>query len=324
MAWCHLFAAKAGEGRLVVGVDRSSAAVTTTAGGTTTGSTTAGTAPSTGLTTAATGRLATASATTTATTTAATATLLGSLNEAVLKLDDLLLLALTLALGLATGAGEVILGLLDEFLGLVPLLVESRALVGLADLQGIGSKSGLLLGLLDKVVGVRDGLILLLGLSSRGGGVSLSILGISLGDGLGGLLVLELGLTLVATPSLSSSLVGTTVGGGLAVALVLSAWVAGTTATTDTGLGTTTGVSGVQLGITRTLIAGSTNITVAERTIVAGDLAGRGKALRGALHGVSLRLLDDSGRLLGSVVLIFNRVAEQVVHVLSNDRHLVV
>jgi hypothetical protein len=206
----HLFAAEAGEGRLVVGVDGSSAAVTTTAGSTTTGSTATGTAPSTGLTTATAGRLATATTTATATAATATATLLGSLDEAVLELDNLLLLALTLALGLAARAGEVILGLLDELLGLVPLLVESRALVGLADLQGIGSKSGLLLSLLDKVVGIRDGLVLLLGLSGRGGGVSLSVLGVGLGDGLGGLLVLELSLTLVATPSLGSSLVGTT------------------------------------------------------------------------------------------------------------------
>lgn len=58
-------------------------------------------------------------------------------------------------------------------------------------------------------------------------------------------------------------------------------------------------------------------------TIVAGDLAGRGKALRGALHGVSLRLLDDSGRLLGSVVLIFNRVACRKIERVSNQLVLV-
>jgi hypothetical protein len=216
----HLVASQARESRLVVGVDGSSAAGTGTATATTevtTGGATGGTATTT-LTTA-TATLATTTArelaTGTTASTAALATLAGRLDEAVLELDELLLLALTLALSLAAGTGEedLVLLALDELLGVGPLLVLLGALVGLADLQGVFLlESELLLGQLGEVVGVRDGLVLLLsgGLVDRGGILGTSLLLIGLGDLLASLLVLQLSLTLSGTPRKSSLLVGAT------------------------------------------------------------------------------------------------------------------
>lgn len=226
----RLFSSEAGESGLVVGVDGSSAAAgsaattataevaTEVATGTATGTTTA-TALTTTLATATT-TLATATAgelatgTTTAATTLATVGALGRLDEAVLELDDLLRLALALALGLATGTGEEdLLLVLDEFLGAGPLLVGLGALVGLADLQGVlVLESELLLDLLGEVVGVGDGLVLLLDGSGilRGGVLGNGLLDVGLGNVLALDLVLQLGLAFGGTPRESSLLVGTT------------------------------------------------------------------------------------------------------------------
>jgi hypothetical protein len=138
------------------------------------------------------------------------------LNEAVLDLDELLLLALTLALGLTAGAGEedLLLLTLDKFLRGGPLLVGLGSLVGLAHLQGVLLlQSKLLLGLLSEVVGVRDGLILRLCLDLVGGSssstLSSGILLVGLGNRLGGLLILQLGLAFGGAPGESSLLVRT-------------------------------------------------------------------------------------------------------------------
>lgn len=212
-------ASQARESGLVVGVDGRSAAGTrgtaTAAAEVTTGTAT-GATTTTSLTTA-TATLATTTARELATgTTAAAATLTtlaGGLDETVLELDELLLLALALALGLAAGAGEedlILLGL-DELLGVGPLLVGLGSLVGLADLEGVLLLEGkLLLGLLGEVVGIGDGLVLLLDGSLLSGGIlgdGLLLLG--LGDLLADDLILQLGLTLSGTPRESSLLVGT-------------------------------------------------------------------------------------------------------------------
>lgn len=70
----------------------------------------------------------------------------------------------------------------------------------------------LLLGLLGEVVGVGDGLVLLLGgsLLSGGGILGTGVLLVGLGDLLAGLLILQLGLALSGAPRESSLLVGTT------------------------------------------------------------------------------------------------------------------
>lgn len=206
--------AEAGEGRLVLGVDVSSSRATAT--GTTTGTTLA--AATTAVTTASTttaAAAATVTTVTTVTTVAAVATVATvatvtttvtaagalSLDEARVKVDSLLDLALTLAELLASRGGDVLLLVVLEGGGASPLLVELAALVGLTDL--VATKSELLLGLLGEVVGVRDGLVLRF--SGLGIGISGGVL-VALGNSLAGLLVLELGITLVGAPALSSLL----------------------------------------------------------------------------------------------------------------------
>jgi hypothetical protein len=194
---CNRLSAEAGESVLIAGVDSRGVTAATTGG---TATATALTA-STTLTTAATG----AAASTTGT---ATGTVL--LNEGVVDVDDSLLLALTLALGLAgAGSDEVLSLVLDELLGSGPLLVGLGALVGLADVES-AAKSSLLLSLLGEVVLVGDILVLRLGgvldtLTVLGNG----LLQLGLGDLLASLLVLLLSSTLLGAPRLGSLLLGT-------------------------------------------------------------------------------------------------------------------
>lgn len=196
---------KAGEGALVAGVQ----------GGVLAGAaTTLSTTTSAALTASATLTTASARATTATTatvTSVASVTTTGTvlLLEAVVDVDNGLLLALTLALGLATATGEEILSiLLEEWLGGGPLLVGLAALVGLADLKL--AKSKLLLSLLGEVVLVGDVLVLRLARGLETFGIlSDSLLQFGLGDLLAGLLILLLGLTLLGTPRLGSLLLGT-------------------------------------------------------------------------------------------------------------------
>lgn len=195
--------AEAGEGRLIVGVDGSSLVLG--AGGTATGSTTGSTAGS------ATATAGIATGTTTAAASTTTSGTLG-LDETLVDLEDLLDLALTLALLLAGGASNELLGLvLLEGLGVGPLLVLNDTLVGLADLEGgLGLESGLLLSELGEVLRVGDVLLLLLLGDSLSGGLTLGggLLLLSLGDLLGGLLILQLGLALGGAPGKGSLLLG--------------------------------------------------------------------------------------------------------------------
>lgn len=204
-----LFAAEAGEGRLVLGVDGRGVVVTagaaargvvTAAGGVTaTGS--AATAALGAVTTVA--AAGTAARTATAATAGAAAGGALGLDVALVDLDDLLLLLLALALGLSAGAGHEVLLLALDLDGLAPLLVG--ALVGAADLEA-GVEGSLLLELLGEVVGVGDVLVLgLLGLL-LGGLLSGGLLLLALGDGLASLLVLELGVALGGTPAVSGLL----------------------------------------------------------------------------------------------------------------------
>lgn len=194
--------AQAGESVLVARVDGSVLAAATAGGATATALT-----ASTTLATATTGTT-TATAGTTGT---ATGTVL--LNEGVVNVDDSLLLALTLALGLAgAGGNEVLALILDESLGGGPLLVGLGTLVGLADLEVV-AKSKLLLSLLGEVVLVGDVLVLGLGglvntLTVLGNG----LLQLALSHLLTGDLILLLGSTLLGTPRLSSLLVGAAAG----------------------------------------------------------------------------------------------------------------
>lgn len=201
----HLVA-EAGEGRLIVGVDGSSLVLR--AGSTATGSAATGTTAGTAT---ATGTIAAGTTTGTATGTTTSGTL--RLDVALLDLEDLLDLALTLALLLAGGAGDELLSLLLlDGLGVGPLLVLNDTLVGLADLEsGLGLESGLLLGELGEVLGVGDVLLLLLLGGSLNGGLALSggLLLLRLGDLLTSLLILQLSLALGGAPGLGSLLLGT-------------------------------------------------------------------------------------------------------------------
>jgi hypothetical protein len=198
----NLVAAEAGESRLVTGVDSSVALSSSLRSAAATAAVTSTATVTTTLSASATSA-ATASAST-------TAGALG-LDETGVEVNGLLDLALSLALGLASGGGEVFLLLVLEGLGVGPLLVELAALVGLTDLEA-RLKSGLLLGLLGEIVFVRD---LLLGLLSSGGLsggglLSSGVLLLVLSDSLAGLLVLKLSLAFVSTPGLGSLLVGAT------------------------------------------------------------------------------------------------------------------
>jgi hypothetical protein len=214
---------QAGEGRGVAGVDGSAglAAAGGCTGGapvgalgasTAAGSVAASATKSALASPAAGGSISTAAAAS-ETSAGAAATRLGGLDEALVDVDDLLLLALTLTLGLATGAGnEVLFFILGDCLGVGPLLVLLAALVGLAGLGDTGAELELLLGLLGKVVGVGDAVVLRLSLGLLGGSWgSLALLLVSLGNGIAGLLILQLGIALVGAPAVAGLLLGVTV-----------------------------------------------------------------------------------------------------------------
>lgn len=196
--------AQARERRLVAGVEAGVGVAATGRAGTIA----TATASTSAIATAA-GTVTTAAATGATTAAAGTTTNLAGLDVALVDIDDLLLLALTLALGLASTAGNEIILILDESLGTGPLLVDLAALVGLADLQ-VTAKSQLLLGQLSEVLGVRDALVL----SLSGSGGVLGVLGVGLlqlrlSNSLASLLVLLLGLALLGAPALGSLLLGT-------------------------------------------------------------------------------------------------------------------
>jgi hypothetical protein len=217
--------AEAGEFLGVLGVDRGGAASRGTAWGTTSWATTATgrTVPSraTESTTLATegatlaalastaGSIATAAA-------AASRVARGLLDEALVNLDDLLLLALTGTLSLAgRGGDESLLLLLLELAGAGPLLVLLGALVGLASSSG-GERE--LLSLLDEVVGVRDGVVLLLllegaAVSVDGSGLAVlsqGDLAIGLSENFTGGLISALGLAGLTAPAVSDLLLRVT------------------------------------------------------------------------------------------------------------------
>lgn len=132
----------------------------------------------------------------------------------MVDLHNLLGLALTLTLSFSAGPGEVVIVVLfDKGLGAGPLLALLDALVRLADSQGVlGFESELLLGLLSEVVGKGDMLVLFGGLArlfislrlglSRSLSFNSSLLLLSLGNLLAGLLVLQLGLAFWTSPGL--------------------------------------------------------------------------------------------------------------------------
>lgn len=153
----------------------------------------------------------TASATASESTTSTALRALGGLDEALVDLDNGLLLALTLALGLSSGsADKVLLVLLGESFGVGPLLVDLGSLVGLAGLGNGAEQSSAGLLLLLEVVGV--GLAVVLGLDF-GGSNSVTVsrqgfLGLGAGNGITSLLISELSASLVGTPAMGSLLLG--------------------------------------------------------------------------------------------------------------------
>lgn len=155
---------------------------------------------------------------TTLSTTSSASTTLGTAAAGLLGLgvdgvevDKGLGLALTIAglvLGLSKEVGLLLLVLVNG-LGGLPLLVLAGALIGTADLGG-GAKGGLLLSKLGEVLIVGLGLLLLLGGDSGGiglGGVRVRrVDGILLGKLSTSKLIAQLGIALVGTPSVGSLL----------------------------------------------------------------------------------------------------------------------
>lgn len=309
---------------------------------TATGSTvTAWATGSTALATESTALTTTAWSITTATATASGIALLWGLDEALVDLNDLLLLALTGALGLATGTGnKLLLLLLLKSLSSSPLLVLLGTLVGLAGGGSLELQLGL--SLLDKVVSVRDVVVGLLLLESASVSVDWSALTILLdgdllvgvGISLTGLLGVELGLTIVSTPSLSSLLGGVT-SDVLGVAVVAWGWAG---ASTTSGLwATATSVEGVWGTGAILSWAGAVGVasgTGAESSLVATwstawssvGWSSWSLAWGAALVSASWGLIDDLHwwlwLLVGVLIVV---VAEKLVQVLGNDlrRHLV-
>jgi len=89
------------------------------------------------------------------------------LDEALVDFKELLLLALTLTLGLsARSSNKVFFLVLGDGFGVCPFLVLLAALIWLAGLRNSGTKCGLLLCELSKVISIRDAIVLWLGFSS--------------------------------------------------------------------------------------------------------------------------------------------------------------
>jgi hypothetical protein len=207
----NLVAAEAGEVLLVDGragraTGVATGSTTASSGGTATGGTvtTGSTVAATRATTATLGALTTTggAVTTGGTATAGSGAGAGRLNVAEVNVEEVLLLALLLALGLLGGTLDVsLLFGLGELLSGSPLLVELCALVGSA--LGLSGQS-LLLGLLGQVVGERLGVVGLLDLLS--GSLGLGLLG--LGDLLALALVVPGLLAALGTPALLDLLAG--------------------------------------------------------------------------------------------------------------------
>lgn len=203
----RLLAAQAGESTGVVGVDGGSAATSTTGAATREAVTTTGgtsTGSTAGSTTATVATLSTTATTVTTTASGAATALTGALGRLlplVVSDEEVLRLALALALLLASSRGDEVLGLfLDEGLGASPLLLllGVDTLVGLAS-RCAGVQGSLLLGLLSEV-GLESDLLGLRLLGLDLGILSLGVLLLGLSNGLTGLLVVELGSTLGGTP----------------------------------------------------------------------------------------------------------------------------
>jgi hypothetical protein len=148
----------------------------------------------------------------TATTETATSAALGSLNEALVNLKNLLLLTLTFALGLATGSSdEVLLLILVNWLGVGPLLILLATLVWLAGLRDTSAKLKLLLGKCGKVIGVGDAIILWFGLGLCISWRNLPFLLFCLGNSLTSLLILQFSIAFVCAPAMGDLLLRVTV-----------------------------------------------------------------------------------------------------------------
>jgi hypothetical protein len=200
-----LSGAEGGEGAGVINVDGGSTAVVLPSA--TRAASGSSRAVTTGSTTVTASTASTASAPVTTTT-------LPVVDEAGLDLEELLLLALTVA-GLFPGlASEVIAVLvaLVEGPGIGPLLVLAGSLVGTTDVGG-STKVGLLGGKLRKVLVVGLGLLLLLNGGSllALGGSGLTLASLLLGDLLTSKLVIPFARALGGTPALVGLLVGVAV-----------------------------------------------------------------------------------------------------------------
>jgi hypothetical protein len=190
-----LFTAQAGEVLLVDLDSRTSRGAATTTTFTARAITTSTTATST-TTTASSGTVATAT---------------GLLNEAHVDFEEVLLLALSLALALFFLRLDVVLllAVAFEFLGGLPFLVLAACVGGTGFLHA--EFAATLSSLLSEIVGIGLGLVGFLDSGSLAAFErSLRFGLLSFGDGFTGLFVVPLGIALLSTPALSDLLLGVT------------------------------------------------------------------------------------------------------------------
>jgi hypothetical protein len=141
-------------------------------------------------------------------------------DEALVNLEELLLLALALALGLsAWSSNEIFFVILGNGFGVCPFLVL-LTLIWLAGLGDTGAECKLLLSLLSEVVSVGDIVVFWLGLSGGLSSLTISWCGVTitsqsllfvgLGKSFTGFLVVELSLAFIGAPAVSDLFLGFT------------------------------------------------------------------------------------------------------------------
>jgi hypothetical protein len=265
----------------------------------------------------------------------------------MIDLDDLLLLALALTLGLAARSSDkVFLFLLGDSLGICPFLVLLAALVWLAGLRDTSAKSELLLSLLSEVISVGDAVVFGLGLGnfSSWGGLSVtsqSLLLISLSDSLTSYFISEFGASFGGTPSVSCLLLRFT-SNTSAVSIKVATTTTASSPTSTTLVGTlSTGWSVLLNAIFNRLgaVVRAASIAVTESSFVAAESTTttsssyrccrslRSRSVSGsiALNCPGGSLINDLHRWLWLLVRVFIVIiAEKLVKILRGDcRHLV-